>query len=67
MAVCKETAAQSLEPGVDCYLRPVGSAPNPEAMGVGAQDTKIHNRRGALGLAPRLFRPPDGRDEEAFA
>jgi branched-chain amino acid aminotransferase len=53
MSVCKETAAKN---GLnDCYLRPV-SWRGPEAMGVAAQDTKIHTAVAAWAW-PSYFAP----------
>ena len=53
MKVCNETAAKNgLE---DCYLRPV-SWRGPEAMGVAAQDTKIHTAVAAWAW-PSYFAP----------
>jgi branched-chain amino acid aminotransferase len=53
MAVCNETAAKN---GLsDCYLRPI-SWRGPEAMGVAAQDTKIHTAVAAWAW-PSYFAP----------
>ena len=53
MAVCNETAAKN---GLDdCYLRPI-SWRGPEAMGVAAQETKIHTAVAAWAW-PSYFAP----------